>query len=504
MKMLSWMNFLVRYYVKRYDAELDEVRYQSPLIQKKQLKKILDLPLAKYLNPQIGEQALSVDQWRASAMVTDYDYYKSGIDNLLKAKPIKVEYFAQSSGTTTGQKKLIPTPEYFVRSNHLRGSWYILNILYRYSDTMNVFSSKNLLIGGAIYERNKDYWIGDVSGIMINRIPSFFRPFYVPSISEGVSPEWEQKIEVTARAASKETKISLVGGVPTWVLATFRKIIQYSGAEKISDLWPDVRAYIHGGVSLEPYKSQFLDLIDRSNFLFIEVYNATEGFFAVQDDPDQEGMLLMTKSGIYFEFVPHYLFQKDIKAQDILEISQVNLDTEYVMLISTQTGLLRYLQGDIVKFVSISPYRIKVTGRISEFINAFGEDLMLAQAQEALLKVAAIHNAEVNHYTVGPKYITIDNNGRHDWIIEFETPPQDIASFTRDLDTAIIESNGNYRQKRSGEIALESLQIYVASAGVFEKFLKLKGKLGAQGKIKKLSNDRIIIDEILQLLKKEL
>lgn len=497
--MISSMNFLVRWYIKRFNKELDEVRYKAPSLQLEQLKSILKNTLVQYMNPWIGTDS-EVDDWKKNAPLTDYQDYTVAVDTLMESKQLKVEYYAQSSGTTRNQKKLIPTPESFVRSNHLRGSWYILNTLYNNHSAMNVFVAKNLLIGGAIYKRTKDYSIGDVSGIMINRIPSFFRPFYVPTIAESISPNWEEKIEITAQKAIHESQISLVGGVPTWVLATFRKIIKYSGVEKVTDLWPDMKAYIHGGVSIEPYINQFKELIDTEDFMFIEVYNATEGFFAVQDDPSKPGMLLMTKSGIYFEFIPLDKYHRDDREKYIMNLSDVTVGQDYVILITTLTGLMRYQQGDIVRFVSTVPPRVKVVGRISEYINAFGEDLLISQAEESLLAVSERHQVSIAHYTVGPKYLTIDQNGRHEWYIEFKNEPDDIVTFTDDLDRAIMEANSNYKQKRTAEIAIASLSVTPVPLGTFQKYLKLKGKLGGQSKVKKLSNDRTIIDGLRTLI----
>lgn len=492
---LSWMNVLVRWYVRRFDKELDRVRCDSISLQEKELTAIISEPLVLLLNPSFRKGG-SIDQFKSEVGISSYDDYKEKVEALLKNDPKRVEYYARSSGTSTGVKKLIPTPEKFVCKNHLRGSWYIIYTLFQHSNRMNVFKAKNLLIGGAIYEKHEHYLIGDISGIMINRIPSFFRPFYVTDKATAIAPHWKEKIEKIVAAAIEEPDMALVGGVPTWVLSIFRKIMKEEGITKITDIWPGLCTYIHGGVNMSPYKSQFDEIIDSEDFLYIEVYNATEGFFAVQDDPHTDGMLLMTCSGIYYEFIPFELFDYIEFSGPIISLAEVEENVEYVMLISTQSGLLRYIQGDIVRFRSINPYRVTVTGRISEYINAFGEDLLLSQAEDALMSVCKNYDVQLANFTVGPKYITIDQKGRHDWYIEFIKQPKDLASFEKDLDEAIMLNNSNYAQKRSDGVAIEQLRVTSLERGTFMRYLELKGQMGAQSKVKKLSNDRIILEEL--------
>lgn len=489
------INGLVKYYVKRFDRELDQVRYHTPRCQSIQLGEILRTPLVRLLNPEIQE-GCTEGEFKSAVGISTYAKYAEAIDKLKGNPPHKIHYYAQSSGTTGGKKKLIPTPESFVRSNHLRGSWYNLNTLYNHVPDMNVFSAKNLLIGGAIYERRRDYVIGDVSGIMLNRIPQFFRPYYVPKISEAILPDWQQKLEITIRKATQSRDISLLAGVPTWVITVLSGVQNNIAPRSLAEHWPNLKAYLHGGVNMEPYMDQLKKLIDLPDFKFIEIYNATEGFFAFQDNPDEEGMLLMTHSGVYFEFI-RYLDYSTSDSPEIIGFEEVKEGERYVLLISTQTGLLRYVIGDIITFVSIAPYKIKVVGRISEYVNAFGEDLMLCQAREALLKVSQRHTTSIAHYTVAPKYISIDEQGWHDWAIEFERAPSDLTQFAADLDVAIQDLNNNYAQKRYQSIAMEQLRIYPLKAGSFSAYLKQIGKQGGQSKVQKLRNDRAIMDILL-------
>lgn len=495
--MLAIMNVLVKAYIKRFDKELNQIRFAASRIQEKELDYILNCFLPYRLNNGLSKS----DKPRASfglLLLTDYQDYAASIEELksdLKEK--RVEYYAQSSGTSGMVKKLIPTPESYVKRNHLRGSWYILNTLYNNVEDMNVFTCKNLLIGGAIYSRHDNYLIGDVSGIMLNRIPSFFRPFYVPSIKVATMPIWEEKLRKTVTAASNTSEVSLLGGVPTWVIAVVKEVMKNNQADDLTQIWPNLKAYIHGGVSIAPYKKQFQAIIKDPSFQYIEVYNATEGFFAFQDNPNEEGMLLMLQSGIYYEFVEKSLFKgKDTAIENILPLSEVEKGPSYVMIISTMTGLLRYIQGDVVSFTHIAPYKIKVVGRITEYINAFGEDLLLNQAEEALLKTADYHNVIINHYSVGPRYISINEKGCHEWYIEFNKSLPDLDLFASTLDKELCIINSNYRQKRSGELALECLKVFSLRENAFKEYLKENRKLGAQSKVLKLSNNRDIINKL--------
>ncbi len=491
------INGLVKYYVKRFDKELDQVRYQTSLCQNEQLDQILKNDLVLQLNPEVEGLSKEID-FKSQIQISTYKKYEERIAQLMRQNDREIEYYAQSSGTTSGKKKLVPTPESFVRANHLRGSWYTLNTLYNNVPSMNVFNAKNLLIGGAIYERHKNYLIGDVSGIMLNRIPQFFRPYYVPKISEAILPNWKEKLEITVNKASKSRDISLLAGVPTWVITVLSGVQKNIHPRSLSDHWPTLKAYLHGGVSMDPYLNQLKSLIDLPHFKFIEIYNATEGFLAFQDNPDENGMLLMTNSGIYFEFVRFDDFDSE-GSEEILGFDDLELRERYVLLISTLTGLLRYVIGDIVEFVSLSPYKIIVVGRISEYVNAFGEDLMLWQAQQALMNTADKYQVGLAHYSIAPKYISVNEKGWHDWAIEFIQAPNDIESFERDLDQQIQGINGNYKQKRFNSIAMNQLKVHELKSGTFDRYLKSIGKQGGQSKIQKLRNDRSILDELLNL-----
>ena len=484
------MNAMVRRYLRKWDAELHSIKHDCPEVQEKELRKILKSPLIRRFH---GHLDLESYQNQGS---TSYSDYEDKIDELRNSAEAP-KYFAQSSGTS-GKKKLIPVTDAFVKGNQLRGPWYQLHTLYKHNPEMSVFRAKNLLIGGSLYEVSKSSIIGDVSGIMISRIPRYMRPWYVPKIKEAIQPDWASKLSISSLRASQTKNMSLIAGTPTWVLTVLRQTLEKVKVKKVSDLWPDLKAYVHGGVNFAPYKSQFEALIDIPGFRYIEVYNATEGFFAYQDRPFDEGMLLMCASEIYFEFIELEAYRS--RKYKILKIADVQLEMSYVLLITTSCGLLRYIQGDVISFVTIAPFRIQVIGRIGEYINAFGEDLMLEEAQKSLLTISKGYNCTISQFTIAPKYISIDEKGKHEWYIEFEKAPLDLRLFEQNLDLYLQKLNHNYNQKREGDIAMGCLTVIKMPKGTTVRYLNDKGKISGQSKLPRMRNDRSIVDELINYL----
>ena len=489
------LNNLVRSYIKRFDKEVKNIKMSSPNIQLDQLEAIKSSRYVRHFFPACRESSFKDHSTFVNAFqITRYKDYGSLVKELLdRTTSLKPPYYAQSSGTS-GVRKILPISEGFVRTNLLRGTWYVLNTLYDRNPQMRVFNAKNLLIGGAIYQKSNNYIVGDVSGIMLSRIPWYMRSNYVPSVNIATLPDWQNKIERTALAASKTKDVAMLGGTPTWVLSVLRLVLDYTGKKKISQLWPNLQCYIHGGVHFAPYKSQFDELIDIKSFNYVEVYNATEGFFAYQDDPLEDGMLLMTGNGIYYEFMPLNDYQSG--QYHSVPLIDVEIGKSYVIVISTIMGLIRYEIGDVVEFTSKNPFRLKVIGRTSEFINAFGEDLVLDHVIAALEVVNKKHKCSISNFTVAPNYISIDKKGRHDWYVEFNSLPESIEQYAKDLDWAIQTENLNYKQKRIENLAITSLNLTVLNKGFYQEYLKSKNRLGGQSKIQKLRNDRKLADEI--------
>ncbi len=493
---MKTFNSLVRIYLKRYHKVLDKVRTNSLELQQKELKRILSSPIYR----GIDEKSFFEQE------PTLYKDYKSEVDSrLLSGKGTfhSISVFAKSAGTSGNYSKLIPTSDAFLKRNHIPAGWLTMSLMYALRPDMDIISKKNLLVGGAIYDRTKNYTIADISGLLIEKIPRIFHRFYLPSIAEATMPDWEKKLMVTARKAADTDEVVMFAGVPTWILTLAKEVLSISSKRNLIEVWPNLKVYLHGGVKMKPYLEQFQRLIPKeAGVLFMEIYNASEGFFAIQDTLINHGMLLLTCHGVYYEFITLRNYREAVYR--ILPLSEVVCKEEYVMLITTLSGLCRYVMGDTVSFTSRHPFRLTVKGRINEFINAFGEDLTLEVANNAITDVCENGNALIRNYTVAPQYISLNDKGCHQWYIEFEKPPNCFSSFESELDEKVKQYNFNYAQKRSDDIALSKLEVINLPRGFYDSFAKIKNKFGGQNKLPKLRNDRSLADEIEAMMKSEL
>lgn len=489
---MSIFNSIVRIYLKRHQKTVSNIRFKSLFLQERELVKILRSPL--YRN-------ISMDAF-FDCPPTTYDSYQKDIDARMftgDGKFRSISAFAKSAGTSGAASKYIPTAKAYLKRNHIAAGWLTMHLMYALRPDMDIISNKNLLVGGAVYEENSDYTVADISGLLIRKIPKAFHKFYVPSIAEATMPDWEEKLKITSEKASNTEKVVMIAGVPTWILTLSKEILKISSKKCLTEVWPNLKVYLHGGVKMEPYHQQFLQLIPKqSRVLFMEVYNASEGFFAVQDTPVNEGMLLLTCHGIYYEFIKLTDYRAGVNK--IFSLKDVECSEEYVILITNMSGLCRYIIGDTVSFTSKNPFRIVVKGRISEYINAFGEDLGLDIVNRSISEVCMKHDTTIRNYTVAPKYISIQEKGYHQWYVEFEKEPRDLISFTRDLDVNIQNKNFNYFQKRSDNLALKELEVVPLPKGFYDAFAKSQKKYGGQNKLPKLKNDRSLADQIEEAL----
>lgn len=409
----------------------------------------------------------------------------------------QVRWFAKSSGTTDGKSKYIPVTSQSRKYCHIRGTWDTMTLFYRNRPDARQFECKSIVMGGAL-ERFAEYpktMIGDVSAIMISHMPFVGRPFYIPDFKTALLPDWEEKLERLATIAAATPDVVMLGGVPTWTVVLLRRILEITGKKHLLEVWPDVQGYIHGGVSFVPYREQFSNFFPSSSFSYQETYNASEGFFAVQDDLSSNDMLLLLDNGIYYEFLPMKEWYKE--RPRAIPLAEVERGVNYALVISTNAGLWRYVPGDTVMFTSTYPYRVQVTGRTKQFVNAFGEEVMVDNTDKALAKTCAATSATVVDYTVAPIYFQQQERGRHEWLIEFEHPPVDLEKFTQLLDQNLQAINSDYEAKRYKNIALARLKLTVLPNGAFQEWLRAKGKLGGQHKVPRLANDRKFIEEIL-------
>lgn len=501
--MIDLVNTLFRLHMRRYQQEL-EWHYEMPLqLQQDAFWDIIRENAETVYGRKHNFRRITHPRDYAEAVPTQtYDDLQPYIDRAIRGEEDvlttdKIKWVAKTSGTTSGTSKYIPVTRRNIQECHAKGSWMALASLYTHREDLKIFAKKNLLIGGGIYDTypNSDIIVGDISAIMIQSIPLVVRPFYVPDVKTATLPNYEEKIKIIAEIGAREDSITMLGGVPTWNLTLYRRILEITGASNLLEVWPHLQAYIHGGVSFGPYRQHFEEIIPSPDFLFLEVYNASEGFFAVQDRLEQDDLLLLLNNGIYYEFIP---FDEYIRGErTAIPLADVRTDTPYVLIITTNTGLYRYQVGDVLTFTATNPFRFKITGRTQEFINAFGEDLLLDNTERALVDACRQHDATIKEYTIAPYYIKLNERGRHQWFIEFDRPPRQFDLFTRDLDIALQRQNSNYHQKRTNDFAIDRLEVIPLPTGFFENWLRRKGKIGGQHKVPKLANHRRFAEEIL-------
>lgn len=419
----------------------------------------------------------------------------NGEQNVLWNTPIT--WFAKSSGTTSDKSKFIPVSEESLQDGHYKAAKDVLTLYYAFNPESDLLTGKGLVIGGShnIHQVNDEVQYGDLSAVLLQNSPFWGSWIKIPELSIALMDEWEEKIQKLAESTIKEN-VTSISGVPTWTMVLFKRILEITGKKNIGEVWPSLEVYIHGGVSFKPYREQFNKLIGKPIF-YQETYNASEGFIAAQDDLNDEGMLLFVDHGIFMEFMPVQEYGKE--DPQTIGLMDVELDKNYALVISTNGGLWRYLLGDTIKFTSLRPFKIVVSGRLKHYINAFGEEIIVDNTDRAISIASEKCDAIVNDYTAAPVYFSEENNGAHEWLIEFEKEPKDIEMFTRELDLALQSVNSDYEAKRYKNIALRMPLVHVMEKGSFNEWLKSRGKLGGQHKVPRLCNERTYVEEIISL-----
>ncbi len=422
------------------------------------------------------------------------DQIKEGQENILWNTP--VNWFAKSSGTSGGKSKFIPISEESLENCHFQGAKDVLTMYYNQYPDSELLTGKGLVIGGShqVSQLNEDIYYGDLSAVLMQNTPFWGEWIRTPDLSIALMDEWESKIEAMAHATIREN-VTSISGVPSWTMVLLNRILEITGKKHICQIWPNLELYMHGGVSFTPYQEAFARIVGKE-IHYLNMYNASEGFFAAQDTPTAEGMLLFLQHGIYYEFLP--LDQLDRPCPQTICLEEVELGKSYAMVISTNGGLWRYIVGDTVRFTSLRPFRIEVSGRVTGYINAFGEELIVANADRAISHACKITNASIMDYTAGPVYFGNDPSGAHEWIIEFDRLPEDLTVFTQILDKELQNQNSDYEAKRYNNMVLHMPVIHPVSKGTFNNWMKKRGKLGGQHKVPRLANNRIYLDEILK------
>ena len=420
---------------------------------------------------------------------------RQGEQNVFWDTPIK--WFAKSSGTTNAKSKFIPVSNDALEDCHYKGSKDLLCLYLNNNENSEMFLGKSLRLGGSsqIYE-DKATLFGDLSAILIENMPIWAEFSSTPSNKISLMSEWENKLNAIINETKSENVTSFAG-VPSWMLVLMNRMLEETGKGNLLEVWPNLEVYFHGGVSFEPYREQYQKLLPKSDFKYYEIYNASEGFFAIQDLNDSSDLLLMLDYGIFYEFIPMDTF--DTPNQKIIRLAEVELFKNYAVVITTNSGLWRYLIGDTVRFTSLNPYRIRVSGRTKHHINVFGEELMVENTDQAIAKACQLTQTEVVDYTVAPIFMDGKEKGAHEWMIEFKQNPKDISQFQKILDETLQSLNSDYEAKRYNNMTLNPLVINLARPHLFYDWLKVRDKLGGQHKIPRLSNQRDYLEQLKEL-----
>lgn len=417
---------------------------------------------------------------------------RQGEDNILWPTPIK--WYAKSSGTTNAKSKYIPVSVEALEDCHYKAGKDMLSLYINNNPEAQLFNGKTLRLGGSqeLYQNERNAF-GDLSAIMTDNLPFWAELNCTPSLKVSLMSEWESKMKAIITESSQENVTGLMG-VPSWMLVLLHKLLAQNPGKSLKDIWPNIEVYFHGGVSFRPYRSQYESLLKDHSLQFYEIYNASEGFFAIQDRNGSDELLLMLDYGIFYEFIP---LGEDDSA--IIPLDQVQLGQRYTLVITTNGGLWRYKIGDVVQFTSLSPYRIQIAGRTKHYINAFGEELVIENADRAIAVAALTCDVEVVDYSVAPIFMEGNKKGSHEWMIEFKKVPKDLMQFQSVLDQELKRLNSDYEAKRYKDMTMVLPKINVAQQGLFYRWLEHKGKLGGQHKVPRLSNDRKLMDSLLEM-----
>lgn len=449
----------------------------------------------------------SVREFQQRVPVSTYEAIFPYFERMLKGEqnvlwPTKIEWFSKSSGTTNARSKYIPVSPESLEECHYKGGKDMLSIYVNNFPDTKVFSGKALSIGGSHRpsEYNSKISCGDVSAVIMQNLPIWAEAMRTPPLKVALMDHWDEKIEKMVALTVPENVTSM-SGVPTWTYVLLKRILEVTGKKDITQVWPNLELFTHGAVAFGPYRQLFKDIIPTQKMNYLEVYNASEGFFGIQDQWETEDeMLLMLDYGVYYEFIP--MDQFDEEQPTVLTLDQVELGKNYAILISTNAGLWRYKIGDTVRFTSLAPYRIKISGRTKHFINAFGEEVIVENAEAAITRACDETGAIISNFTAAPVYMESGKRGGHEWLIEFEKEPDNQQYFNELLDQTLREVNSDYDAKRQKDIALQEPIIHVAPPGTFMNWLRDKGKLGGQNKIPRLSNTREYLEEMMQFVER--
>ena len=474
-------------------------------IQRGVLRRLLDkASQTEYGTRYKFDKIRTYETFAQSVPLNDYETLKGYIDRMRHGAsdilwPGQVKWYAKSSGTTNDKSKFIPITQRALKHIHYQGGTdSVILYLHNHNPRSRFFSGKSLILGGS-HQPNfnlSESLVGDLSAILLENTSPFVNHYRVPCKETALLSDFEEKRDRIAHEALNEN-VTTLSGVPSWMMSVLHRVLEISGKERIDEVWPNLEVFFHGGVAFTPYREQYKRLIQSTGMHYMETYNASEGFFGLQNDPHDSALLLMLDYDIFYEFIP----LEDIGSEQprVLPVWQVEPGVNYAMVITTSSGLWRYQIGDTVKFSSVRPYKFRISGRTKSFINAFGEELMVDNAEQGLRIACEATAAEVEEYTAAPVFMDADGHCRHQWVIEFRKAPVDLEAFADALDRALQTINSDYEAKRYKDLTLQRLEIVSARPGLFNDWLRSRGKLGGQHKVPRLSNQRDIIEQILAL-----
>lgn len=500
--MKYFFNKAVKQYLRFRYRRITLVKNRPIDLQKQVLKNLLEKgESTEYGNLYQLSNLMTAEAFSNNVPIVKYEDIYTYIERMMNGEknilwPSQIKSYAKSSGTTNDRSKYIPMSKEIHYKNHVASSWDTMSIVYNEDPRCKIFQEKSLIMGGATEDFN-GVEIGDVSAILLNKMHWAGRPFFTPDFSIATHPDWEEKIEKMAIQCTNENVVML-GGVPTWTLLLCHKILEITGMKDILEVWPNLKYYMHGGVGMNPYYKQFEELFPSQNFKYFETYNASEGYFAISDYSKSEGMLLLLNNNIYYEFIKMSDF--NYENRNAITLENVELGVNYAMVITTSAGLWRYIIGDTIMFTSLAPYRIIVTGRTKQYINVFGEEVMVTNTEKALKNVCDKLNVKVKDYTIAPVYINKGSKGGHKWYIEFIENPADLKAFELVLDNELRLINSDYDAKRMNDMAMANLKIEKLPRGSFDKWMKSRGKFGGQNKVPRLCNTNKYVDQLLKFI----
>ncbi len=497
------INNILSLATKRRIKQMNNFSTRGMDIQQKELQRLLKTAKKTQIGLKYDFSSIkTIEEFRNRVPIQDYDgllpdviKLRQGETNLLW--PGQVKWFAQSSGTTSTRSKFIPITNESIKQCHYQGgkdSFFLYQML---NPNTKLFTGKTLVLGGShkISEFSSKSVCGDLSAILIDNMPLWAGVLRTPDRKVALMDEWEKKLEKITEITVQKNVVALTG-VPSWFLVLLKNVLDYTGKDNLLEVWPNLELFVHGGVNFTPYRKQYKSLIPTDKMRYLETYNASEGFYAIQNDFDDKGMLLMLDYGIFYEFMPLSELNKEVPKTYLLD--EVELNKDYALVISTNGGLWRYMAGDTVRFTSKEPYKIIISGRTKHFINAFGEEIIIDNAERALNEACSATGAIIKEYTAAPIFMSSETKGSNQWLIEFENEPNNIELFIKTLDDTLKDVNSDYDAKRCKDFTLELPTLTIAKKGLFMEWLKSKNKLGGQNKVPRLSNDREIMDNILQ------